>query len=116
MIPDISVYEVVRDLSILAFLFYGLACIFSTKLVSEFERYRLPQYRVITGYLETFGALGLLVGIYSPWLTFFAATGLTGLMAGGVVVRIYIKDSALQTLPALSLFAMNFFLAINAFD
>jgi hypothetical protein len=66
---------VLEILSACAFLFYGAACLFSAKLVAEFERYRLARWRVLVGSLEIAGAgarfgqsghhRARLIGIYS---------------------------------------------------
>ena len=47
-------------LTAIAFLVYGLCCIFSGHMVVEFERYRLARFRMLTGYLQILGALVLL--------------------------------------------------------
>lgn len=73
----------------------------------EFERYRLSKFRTLVGSLEVLGGLGLLVGyLWSP-LMLFSAAGLALLMLLGVQVRIRVKDSILQTLPAAVLFLVN---------
>ena len=50
--------DILIAISAAAFLFYGLACLFSAKLVAEFERYRLARWRVVVGGLEVAGAAG----------------------------------------------------------
>ena len=71
----------------------------------EFARYGLPRHRHLVGLLEILGAGGLLAGQRLPWLGQLAAAGLALLMVLGVGVRIRIKDSLLQTLPALAYLA-----------
>jgi len=97
-------------ISVLAFFPYGLACFFSKELTLEFERYRLLKFIKLVGFLEVLGSLGLMAGfVYTP-LTFFAASGLTILMASAIVVRIRIKDSFFQMAPALILLCLNLFI------
>ena len=91
----------------LAFLYYGLACLFSDFTRSEFERYGIPQFRVLTGILQLCGALGIAIGLYYPLFGVLAASGLSLLMLSGFIVRIRIKDSLLKTLPSFLLMIVN---------
>ncbi len=94
-------------LSFLAFLFYGYVCVFTDKLVLEFERYGLSNMRILTGCLEIVGALGVLCGIRYPIIGILASLGLSLMMLCAVYVRIKIRDSLLETLPAIILFWVN---------
>lgn len=84
----------------ISFLVYGGRCLFAEAMVHEFTRWGVAHLRYITGSLEVLGALGLIVGQWIPWVGFLAAIGLSLLMACGVFVRIRIRDSLFQTLPA----------------
>lgn len=105
---------ILQVISASAFTVYGLACLFSQKLVVEFGRYKLSSFRVLTGLLEISGAVGLLVGFYIPLLKTLAALGLAALMLCGIAVRIRIKDSLVQIIPALVLFIINSFIFISS--
>jgi hypothetical protein len=108
------IFEVARALSILAFLFYGITCLVTTRMAAEFERYRLARYRQTVGALECLGAIGMLVGyVYHP-LLIVAAAGLTILMLLGIATRVRIGDSLPQTLPAFAFFALNGLVLIMA--
>jgi len=85
---------------IVSFLVYGTRCLFAQAMVLEFQRWGVPRLRHITGILEILGALGLLMGQWFPWLGLISAGGLSLLMTCGLAVRIRIKDSFLETLPA----------------
>jgi hypothetical protein len=102
-----ALVDILTAISAAAFLFYGLACLFSRKLVAEFERYRLPQYRVLVGSLEVAGALGLMAGWWFPPLLIAAAAGLTALMLCGLWARWRIRDPWYAMLPALVLAVVN---------
>ena len=99
-----------KTLSIIAFLFYGISCVYSPKLIVEFERYGIPQYRVLTGRLEILGSLGLLAGFVFPPVTSMASLGLALMMLCGIAVRVRIKDSIWQILPAAVLGLLNGFI------
>lgn len=69
--------------------------------------------RIPIGILEMLGALGLLAGFKIPLLMFISATGLGLLMIAALGIRIKIKDRFLQTLPALFLLCLNFYIAVE---
>ena len=100
-------YELLVITSIVAFLFYGVSVLTSNAMVEEFERYGLARFRRLTGYLEVFGALGLLAGYLLPGLRIAASGGLALLMALGVVVRFRSGDSLTQALQAFGMLLVN---------
>ncbi len=97
----------------LSFLIYGLSCLRSSAMAKEFERFGLANFRILTGLLEVFGGAGLLIGLWYQPVLLFAAAGLTVLMALGVGVRLRIRDSVLQTLPAFGFFFLNGYVAFE---
>jgi hypothetical protein len=103
--PPLSL--VLEILSAAAFLFYGAACLFSAKLVAEFERYRLARWRVLVGSLEMAGAVGLLVGQWFVPLKLAAAAGLVAMMLCGLWARWRIRDPWHAMMPALVLALVN---------
>ena len=102
-----SLHATLVAVSAAAFLFYGLACLFSRPLVAEFERYRLARFRVLVGLLEIAGAVGLLAGQLIPPLEAAAAAGLTVLMGCGLWARWRIRDPWHLLLPAFLLGVLN---------
>lgn len=100
-------YNSLLIFSALSFFFFGTSCLVSKKLVSEFERYGIPQYRVLTGWLQLLGAAGIVIGFRYMPLLWVSTAGLSLLMAFGVGVRIKIRDGILQTLPALFYCVLN---------
>jgi hypothetical protein len=109
-----SLYQAAKVLSIVLFLYYGLAVLFSNAMVTEFERYGLLRFRKLTGSLEVLGALGLLLGYLLPPLVLLASGGLTLLMIGGVVVRLKSGDSLVDSLPATVMGLINAFIFLYA--
>lgn len=109
-----SLFSVLSVLSGVAFVVYGISCIGSQAMVREFTRFGLAQFRVFVGALEVLGGAGLLIGLWYLPLHAVSATGLTVLMALGVGVRIRMRDGVLLTLPALVLFVVNGYLAVQA--
>lgn len=81
----------------------------------EFNRYRLGAQRVVVGMLQVVAGLGLLAGMSQPWMGRAAAGGLALMMLVAVLVRIRIKDSLPQTVPALLYLVLNAYLCFWAF-
>ncbi len=81
----------------------------------EYVRYGVSKFRNLVGGLQIAGALGLLVGFTLPLIGQLAAAGLALLMIAGVGVRIHIKDSLVQTLPAAIYFGLNAYLTVAGF-
>ena len=98
-----------------SFAIYGAACFFSDHLKQEFVRYRFERERTLVGVLQMGAALGLLLGLEVPWIGRAAAAGLALMMLLAVGVRIRIKDSVLQTSPALLYLFLNGWLCWAAF-
>lgn len=101
--------------SALSFLGYGLGCFFSAYMKQEFLRYRRGSQRVLVGILQLCAAIGLLAGTSQPWMGIVAAGGLALMMLFAINVRIQIKDTMLQTIPALFYLALNTYLCIAGF-
>ena len=106
--------DILTAISAVAFLFYGLACLFSAKLVAEFERYGLARWRVVVGSLEVAGALGLIAGWWFPLLQTAAAAGLFALMICGLWARWRIRDPWYAMLPAFVLAVVNLAIVLRA--
>lgn len=103
----------VQYLSGLAFIMYGVGCLVSQRMKAEFVRFGLRRFRVLVGLLECLGGAGLLVGFWSDVILLFSSAGLSLLMLLGVVVRVYLRDTFLQTLPALVLLVLNMWIFIS---
>ena len=99
----------------ISFLGYGAACFLSDPLKREFDRYHFGPQRTLIGGLQLCAALGLLAGLSEPWMGRAAAAGLALMMLGAVGVRIKIKDTFLQTIPALFYLVLNAYLCLAAF-
>lgn len=57
--------------------------------VENFRRFGYSQwFRIVTGSLEVLGGIGLLIGIWLPWLTVLASAGLTLVMLGAFLTEV----------------------------
>lgn len=106
------VHEFLICFSAISFLGFGFTCFFWRPMQQEYARYGVPQLRPLVGSLQIAGGLGLLAGLALPLVGQLAAGGLTLLMFFGVRLRILIKDSLLQMLPAIFYFALNAYLLV----
>lgn len=98
----------------ISFLFYGAGCLTSAHMKSEFIRFGFDRQRVLTGYLQLLGGMGLLAGYWlSPALALFSAAGLALMMGFGFGVRLKIRDSMLAASPALLYAALNLYLSLH---
>lgn len=96
-----------------AFFAYGVSCLVTPEMKREFERFRLPQFRVLIGITQLIGALGLSFALWFPLIGFLGASGLAFQMAAGLAVRIRIGDSKLQSSQAAVFLVLNLFLAFS---
>lgn len=78
---------------------------------AEFVRYGFGRHRIAIGGLQLLGATGLLLGLVVPIFGALGAAGLAAQMLAAVIVRIRIRDSVLQTIPALLYLFLNFWIA-----
>lgn len=102
-------------LSAFSFLGYGSACFFSDYLKQEFVRYRLASQRPTVGILQCCAGIGLLAGIHEPWMGQAAAGGLALMMLVALGVRIWIKDTLLQMVPAVFYLVLNAYLCLKGY-
>jgi len=101
--------------SALSFLSYGLGYLYSDYLQQEFRRYQLAAYCRWVGALQCAASVGLIVGLSVPWVGQAASGGLALMMVAALGVRIRIKDSVPQMLPALGYLGLNAYLCVAGF-
>tara|TARA_R110002051_G_C8769157_1_gene503147 strand:+ start:9437 stop:9784 length:348 start_codon:yes stop_codon:yes gene_type:complete len=105
-----SFYTFLIFFSAISFAFFGMGCFIAPRMKTEFLRYGLSKQRKIVGVLQLLGAMALVIGYYfSPILIVVSASCLTLLMLLGFGVRLKIKDSIVQSTPAL------FYAFLNAY-
>jgi hypothetical protein len=107
-----SLKETIVLFSALSFLVYGTGCFTSLHLKKEFERYGFSKQRRLIGFLQLCGALGLISGFWIPFIGRIGASGLALMMFVAVIVRIKIRDTFLQTTPAILYFFLNTYLVL----
>lgn len=108
-----SSLDLVIVLLALSFLGYGFSCLFTKHMIDEFNRYGVPQFRVLVGSLEFLAGVGLLVGYLIPFVQIFAAGGLALLMLAGCLLRLKIRDSVKQIVPAFSFCMLSIYVVLE---
>lgn len=107
-------FELLTAFSAISFFCYGFGCLFSRRMVDEFERYGLARFRKLTGVLQLLGASGLALGLFGyTTIGFLAAAGLSLQMLLGWIVRLRIRDSIVQCLPAICYMGLNALIAFS---
>ena len=82
--------------------------------VENFRRFGYPQwFRVVTGSLEVLGGLGLLIGIWLPWLSALASAGLILVMLGAVFTQVRTKESWQKIVVPLVVGALAIVVAVS---
>jgi hypothetical protein len=94
----------------ISFLVFGSLILSTRHMEEEFERYGLSRFRKLVGLLELLGGLGILLGLHFKILLLVSSLGLSLLMVLGVVTRLRVKDSFLETTPAGVLGLINMFI------
>ncbi len=112
--PLTLAYQAAYALSTALFLGYGAYYLLSDAADAEFERFKLPGLRRLTGALQVLGALGLLVGAWVPALVTISAGGLSLMMALALATRARIRDPLSASVPALVLMLMTLFVAVSS--
>ncbi len=105
---------IAKAITIVLFFWYGMTCLFTSKMVSEFERYRLSRFRVLTGTLQVAACLGIGIGSFYRPLLLLSAGGLATMMFLAVITRYRIHDPAYAALPAFGLCLLNLFILATA--
>ena len=94
--------------SSLSFIFYSFRAFFSKTMINEYSRWGLSKMRIIIGFFQFSGGVGLILGIYNLNLLLLTSFLLTIMMFVAVLVRIKLKDSLLVSIPAIFYLILNF--------
>ena len=89
-------------------MFYSIRSIVSKNMINEYSRWGFAKLRVFISSLQFIAGIGLILGIYNLTLLAFTSLLLTIMMIVAVIVRIKIKDSLLESLPAIFYTILNF--------
>tara|TARA_B100001057_G_C22812910_1_gene936189 strand:- start:1505 stop:1786 length:282 start_codon:yes stop_codon:yes gene_type:complete len=80
---------------------------FSKKMKDEFTRWGFHNYRILISCAQLSCSFFLLLSFFYPFLVIYCSSIFFIMMMGAILVRIRVKDSFLDTLPALFYFLLN---------
>ena len=87
----------------------------ATTLQEEFAVYGLPVWFMrVVGALKLTCATLLLVGLWVPEVTRWAALGLVALMLGAIAMHFKVRDPLLKSVPAIAMLTMSGVIAATA--
>ena len=73
----------------------------------EFKRFGLPHISLFIAFSQLSGSIGLIFGLFHPIILIFSSAGLTTMMLIACVVRFRVKDTLLESLPAIFYLVLN---------
>ena len=99
----------------LLFLLIGSMTVARRKMfVENFRRFGYPQwFRIVTGSLEVLGGIGLLIGIWLPWLAELASAGLTLVMLGAFLTELRTREPLQKMVLPIVLGALAIVVAVS---
>ena len=86
----------------ISFIIYGLSSFQSRRMAKEYKRWGFDRSRSIIGFFQLIGGLGLLVGFKYQSILLASSIGIAVMMFFAIIVRIKIRDSLIEILPALT--------------
>jgi hypothetical protein len=73
----------------------------------EFKRFGLPNISLFIAFSQLSGSFGLIFGFFYPIFLIISSAGLTTMMLIACLVRFRVKDTLLESLPALFYLVLN---------
>ncbi len=88
----------------------------SQQQIEIFNHLRLSQrLRVITGWTELIGVVGLIISFWMSWVAAIAGLWFAATMLVGLITHIRVKDSFSKTIPAFVLMVLSITLSILSY-
>jgi len=85
--------------------------------VDIFENLKLPQwFRVVTGWVELVGVVGLIIGFWLQWVVVIAGLWFGITMLVGMIAHIRVKDPLSKSTPAFVLLVISIILSTLNFS
>lgn len=113
----ITISILVNVVQVLLFIFFIMTGtkIISGKMAEEFKRFGFPSiFNFLTGAFEIIGAIGMLIGIWVPYVSLFAGLLLGGTMfVAALTLVVIVKDPLKKAIPAIILMILS--LGVSSF-
>lgn len=85
--------------------------------VDIFKNLKLPQwFRLVTGWVELVGVVGLIIGFWLSWVVVIAGVWLGITMLVGMIAHIRVKDPLSKSTPAFVLLVISITLSVLNFS
>ena len=94
--------------SAFSFFFYSIRSFVSKDMIEEYSRWGFKKSRKKIAFFQFLSAIMLIIGIYNLPLLALTSCLLGVMMIGAIIVRVKIKDSFIDTLPAIFYSVINF--------
>ena len=107
---------VILFFSAISFIIYGISSFYSKRMISEYERWGYQKHRIQIAILQLLAGLGLLIVSSFPLLLALISSSLFIMMMVAVFVRIKIKDTIINTLPAVFYATLNFIIFYDSLN
>tara|TARA_B110000003_G_C16561286_1_gene500514 strand:- start:1 stop:342 length:342 start_codon:yes stop_codon:yes gene_type:complete len=108
-------YTVLVLVSACSFFFYSARSFYSKNMIAEYSRWGLGKFRILISLLQIFAGIALIIGFYNFKLLILTSFLLVVMMICAIIVRIKIKDSFVDSLPAIFYAALNFIICYSTF-
>jgi len=109
-------YKALVLISAFSFLFYSARSFYSKVMIAEYSRWGLGTMRILISLLQLFAGIALIIGFYNLKLLIITSFLLALMMICAIIVRIKIKDSFIDSLPAIFYAVLNFIICYIAFS
>ena len=108
-------YKALILISAFSFFFYSMRSIFSRNMILEYSRWGLKRARIFISLSQFISALFLIIGFWNSYLLLISSFFLTVMMIFAILVRIKIRDSLLDSVPAVFYALLNLSICYSTF-
>ncbi len=108
-------YTALVLVSSFSFLFYSVRSFYSKNMIAEYSRWGFCKLRILISLLQLFAGIALIIGLYNLKLLILTSFLLAVMMVCAIIVRIKIRDSFVDCLPAIFYAVLNFIICYITF-
>ena len=108
-------YTALVLVSAFSFLFYSVRSFYSKNMIVEYSRWGFSKFRILISLFQLFAGVALIIGLDNLKLLTLTSFLLAVMMVCAIIVRIKIKDSFVDSLPAIFYAVLNFIICYITF-
>jgi len=98
----------------ISFIVYGITSFYSMRMISEYRRWGYQKLRPLIASFQLFAGIGLFTGMHYPFILILFSFLLCIMMMVAIFARIRIKDTIINTFPAVFYMVLNFIIFYNS--